>query len=317
MRKSVLISEFMDTPAVDMLRARFDVEYQPEFVHQRANLLAAVGSVQALIVRNLTQVNRELLAAAPALKVVGRLGVGLDNIDMEACAGRGVTVYPATGANAHSVAEYATCAAMLLLRGAFQATHATAAGTWQKVKLSGGFETSGKIMGVVGFGTIGRITARMAAGLGMQVIGYDPAVAAGDPAWNAHGATLVSFETLLDSADVVTLHVPLEAGTRNLFDATRLARMKKGAMLINTSRGGIVDESALADALISGHLGGAAIDVFAVEPLPAGSPLARAVEAGVANLVLTPHIAGLSAEANTRVSGMVAAKVAGFLERHG
>ena len=219
--------------------------------------------------------------------------------------------------DAHSVAEYATCAAMLLLRGAFQATHATAAGTWQKVKLSGGFETSGKILGVVGFGTIGRMTARMAAGLGMQVIGYDPAVAAGDPAWNAHGATLVSFETLLASADVVTLHVPLEAGTRSLFDAARLAQMKKGAMLINTSRGGIVDESALADALISGHIGGAAIDVFAVEPLPAGSALARAVEAGVPNLVLTPHIAGLSAEANTRVSGMIAAKVAGFLDRHG
>jgi (S)-sulfolactate dehydrogenase len=206
---------------------------------------------------------------------------------------------------------------MMLLRGAYQSNRATAEGKWHKVPLSKGFESSGKTLGLVGFGEIGRLTARIVKSIGMQVIAYDPVVKEDDPAWAELGALQVPFDILLARADVISLHVPLVAGTRNLFDAARLAQMKKGAILINTARGGIVDEAALAESLIAGHLGGAAIDVFAVEPLPAGTPLARALEAGVPNLVLTPHIAGLSAEANTRVSGMIAHKVTEFLERHG
>jgi (S)-sulfolactate dehydrogenase len=317
MRHKILITEFMDQPAVDALRAKFDVDYQPEYVHRRAELLAAVADVPALIVRNLTQVDREVLEAAPKLKVVGRLGVGLDNLDMDLCKARGVTVYPAAGANALSVAEYVVGTAMMLLRGAYQSTHATAEGKWHTVLLSKGFESSGKTLGLVGFGEIGRLSARIVKSIGMQVVACDPMVKGDDPAWAELDVEQVPFDILLARADVISLHVPLVAGTRNLFDAARLAQMKKGAILINTARGGIVDEAALADALVSGHLGGAAIDVFAVEPLPAGTPLARALEAGMPNLVLTPHIAGLSAEANTRVSGMIAHKVTEFLERHG
>ncbi len=319
MTHKILITEFMDTPAVDALRAKFEVNYQPEYVRKRPELLTAVAKVPALIVRNLTQVNREVLDAAPQLKVVGRLGVGLDNIDMALCQERGVTVYPASSANALSVAEYVIGTTMLLLRGAYQSTKPTVSGDWQKVKLSTGFETHGKTLGIVGFGEIGRITARLSRGLGMQVIAWDPYVKPDDPIWQTSGVARVSLDALTAQAHVVTLHVPLTDSTRNFFDAARIAKMRKGAMLINTARGGVIDEEALAQALMDGHLGGAAIDVYAKEPLPAATPLARAVEAGVANLVLTPHIAGLTLEANARVSGMISARVTEFLEklRHG
>ena len=315
MTHKILITEFMDAPAVDALRTKFEVNYQPDYVHKRVELLGAVRDVPALIVRNLTQVNGEVLDAAPKLKVLGRLGVGLDNIDMALCRERGITVYPASGANALSVAEYVIGTTMMLLRGAYQSTRPTAAGDWQKVKLSSGFETHGKTLGIVGFGEIGRITARLARSLGMQVIAWDPFVAANDPVWQSAGVTSVSLDALCAQAHVVTLHVPLHDSTRNFFDAVRIAGMRKGAILINTARGGVLDEEALAQSLIDGHLGGAAIDVFVQEPLPAATPLARAVDAGVANLVLTPHIAGLTKEANTRVSGMITARVTEFLEK--
>jgi (S)-sulfolactate dehydrogenase len=315
LRHRILITEFMDAPAVAALRAKFDVDYQPEFVRQRANLLAAVREVPALIVRNLTQVNREVFDAAPGLMVVGRLGVGLDNIDMALAKERGVTVYPASGANALSVAEYVIGTTFAMLRGAYMATAATAHGDWQKVKLSTGLEVHGKTLGLIGFGEIGRLTAGLGRTVGMRVIAHDPALTADAAVWREHGVQPMTLAALLSEAHVVSLHVPLIDATRNLIDTARLRAMRQGAFLINTARGGIVDEAALADALIAGHLGGAAIDVYATEPLPAGSPLARAVAAGVPNLILTPHIAGLTTEANTRVSGMIAARVTEFLER--
>ncbi|MEN4921574.1 hydroxyacid dehydrogenase [Achromobacter spanius] len=300
----VLISEFMDAPAVDALRQRFDVRYAPDLVEQRGALLEAAGDADALIVRNRSQVNAELLAAAPRLRVVGRLGVGLDNIDLPGCEARGIQVIPATGANARAVAEYVIGTMLALLRGAYAATPDVAAGKWPRTALSQGLEAHGRTLGVVGFGGIGRLAARLAQGLGMRVVGSDAALPASHPAWQETGAAPLALDELLAQADVVTLHVPLTADTRHLLDAGRIARMRPGAILINTSRGGIVDEAALAAALRAGHLRGAALDVFEEEPLPAGSPLADAP-----NLILTPHIAGLTQEANTRVSDMVAAGV--------
>ncbi|MFD4838024.1 hydroxyacid dehydrogenase [Achromobacter sp. NPDC058515] len=300
----VLISEFMDAPAVDALRQRFDVRYAPDMVEQRGALLEAAGDADALIVRNRSQVNAELLAAAPRLRAVGRLGVGLDNIDLPGCAARGIQVVPATGANARAVAEYVIGTMLALLRGAYAATPDVAAGRWPRAALSQGLEAQGRTLGVVGFGGIGRLAAQLARGLGMRVVGSDAALPPGHPAWEETGAAPLSLDALLAQADAVTLHVPLTADTRHLLDAARIGRMRPGAILINTSRGGIVDEAALAAALASGRLRGAALDVFEQEPLPAGSPLANAP-----NLILTPHIAGLTQEANTRVSDMVAAGV--------
>ncbi len=300
----VLISEFMDAPAVDALRQRFDVRYAPELVEQRAALLEAAADADALIVRNRSQVNAELLAAAPRLVAVGRLGVGLDNIDLAGCEARGIKVIPATGANARAVAEYVIGTMLSLLRGAYASTADVAAGTWPRTALSQGLEAHGRTLGVVGFGGIGRLAAQLARGLGMRIVGSDAALPPAHPAWQEAGAEPLALDELLGQADVVTLHVPLTPETRHLLNAARIERMRPGAILINTSRGGIVDEAALAAALRAGRLRGAALDVFEQEPLPAGGPLADAP-----NLILTPHIAGLTQEANTRVSDMVAAGV--------
>jgi (S)-sulfolactate dehydrogenase len=190
------------------------------------------------------------------------------------------------------------------LRGAYHSSAAVAGGKWPRNALSNGREAGGKTLGLIGFGSIGQLTARLARGLGMQVIAFDAMMADNHPAFAEHGVRCAGLDEVAATADVVSLHVPLVDSTRGLFDAARLASMKPGAVLINTARGGIVDEVALAAALRSGHLGGAAIDVFGTEPLPAAPHFE-----GCPNLVLTPHIAGVTAEANERVSFLIADKV--------
>ncbi|MGT2478942.1 NAD(P)-dependent oxidoreductase (plasmid) [Methylobacterium oryzae CBMB20] len=303
----VIISEFMDEAAIAAELAGFDVQYDPGLVDRPGDLAAAVARADALIVRNRTQVRGPLLDAARDLKVVGRLGVGLDNIDVPACQARGIAVYPATGANDGAVAEYVVATAMLLLRGAYGATARVAAGTWPRNALMGR-EIAGKRLGLVGFGSIARETARRAAALGMAVAAHDPFVAADDPAWSpAYGPVQrEALDALIAESDVLSLHVPLTDRTRGLIDAAALARMPRGAILINAARGGVVDEAAVAASLRSGHLGGAALDVFDREPLDAA---AGAVLAGVPNLILTPHIAGVTQESNVRVSAVTAAAV--------
>jgi len=306
----IVISESMDAPAVALLAREFDVDYRPALVDDPAALGKALATADAWIVRNRTQVRGETLAAAARLRVVGRLGVGLDNIDLEACQARNIRVFPAVGANAQSVAEYVVAVAMVLLRGAYYSTAAVAAGRWPRAMLSQGHEIAGKTLGLVGFGSIGQVTAVKAKALGLRVVAFDPGVPPDDPAWSRQGVERVDLDALLAASDVVSLHVPLVAATRGLLDAGRLARMKKGAVLVNTARGGIVDEAALAKALQEGHLGGAALDVFDNEPLVAGGPLGDAP-----NLILTPHIAGVTTESNERVSGIVARLVAEALRQ--
>ena len=300
----VVVTEFMDAPAVASLRLRHDVVYDPTLVDRHDALRAAVADADALIVRNRTRVDAALIAAAARLAVVGRLGVGLDNIDVAACGKRGIAVIPATGANALAVAEYVVGTAMMLLRGAHGATADVAAGRWPRERLSEGREIRGKTLGLVGFGGIGRLTADLARALGMTLVAHDPAIDPNAALWNDFGTQPLALDELFAVADVVSLHVPLVDSTRNLVDARRLALMKPHAILINTARGGIVDEAALAAALHAGRLGGAALDVFAREPLAAGSPLADAP-----NVLLTPHVAGVTAESNARVSAMIAERV--------
>jgi (S)-sulfolactate dehydrogenase len=244
------------------------------------------------------------------LRVVGRLGVGLDNIDVDACRARGIEVIAATGANARAVAEYVIATAMLLLRGAYGSTDAVAAGDWPRAALSGGRELDGKTLGVVGFGDIGRLTGRLARALGMHAIAFDPQLPDASAVWKEEATEPHALRDVIARADVLTLHVPLTASTRNLIDGAALAAMKRGAVLVNSSRGGVVDEAALAAALRAGTLAGAALDVFAEEPLRAGSPLV-----GCPDLILTPHVAGITFESNARVSSMIAERVAAALER--
>jgi (S)-sulfolactate dehydrogenase len=300
----IVISEFMDERAVAQLKAAHDVFYDPQLVGDAARLRAEAATADALVVRNLTQVRGELLAALTRCKVVGRLGVGLDNIDVPACEAKGIKVIPATGANALSVAEYVIASTMLLLRGAFASSAAVAAGEWPRAALGNGRETAGQTLGIIGFGSIGQTTARLARGLGMQVIAYDTMLAPDAPLFAQAGVRYAGLDELIRTADAVTLHVPLVDTTRGLFSAARIGQMKKGAVLINTSRGHIVDIAAVSAALRSGQLGGAAIDVFDAEPLPASAALQSCP-----NLLLTPHISGVSMQSNERVSFMIADKV--------
>ncbi|MEQ3625405.1 MAG: hydroxyacid dehydrogenase [Celeribacter sp.] len=300
----VIVSEFMDEAALAGFGPQVNVTYDPSLVDNREALLAALPDAQALIVRNRTQVDQAVLDAAPDLRVVGRLGVGLDNIDMAACKARGVVVHPATGANTLSVAEYVISTTLSLLRGAYTSNDAMVAGQWPRNALIG-LEASGRVMGLVGYGGIARAVAERARALGMTIAAYDPFLPADDPAWQ--GVQRCTIDELLSLADVVSLHVPLTDDTRGLIGTQAIAGMKPGAIVINTARGGVVDEAALADALREGRLGGAALDVFETEPLTAE---AGAVFKGVANLILTPHIAGVTDEGNIRVSAITVENVA-------
>ncbi|MBY0380493.1 MAG: hydroxyacid dehydrogenase [Xanthobacteraceae bacterium] len=292
----IVICEFMDEMAITQGLSGFDYFYDPNLVDRPDELAARVKDARALIVRNRTQVRGALLESGARLRAIGRLGVGLDNIDVAACDARGIAVLPASGANDLSVAEYVIATAMLLLRGAYGASSGVSAGKWPRNALIGR-ETAGKTMGLVGFGSIARLTAKLAMAMGMQVIGYDPF--AKDAVFAEAGIRKVALTDLLAQADVVSLHVPLTDETRNMIDAASLASMKPGAILINAARGGVVDEAAVAAALKAKRLGGAALDVFVEEPLSAGK---GQILVDLPNLILTPHIAGVTAESNTRVS---------------
>lgn len=308
----IVISEFMDEAALSGFAEQDQVLYAPELVDDRAALLAEVSNADALIVRNRTRVDAEVLAAAPLLKVVGRLGVGLDNIDLGACEKRGIRVCPATGANTLSVAEYVIAMTLVLLRGAYAANEEMIAGAWPRQSLIGG-EASGQTLGLVGFGEIARAVAVRASALGMEIAVCDPFLPASDAAWQGVRRH-ETIGSLLSGSDVISLHVPLTGDTRNLIDAKAIAGMRPRAVLINTARGGIVDEAAVAEALRAGTLGGAALDVFHSEPLPAAQ---AACFKDAPNLVLTPHIAGVTEQGNIRVSTVTVENVARELANAG
>lgn len=304
----IIISEFMDEAAIREILAGRDVIYDPKLVDRPDELAHLLRDARALVVRNRTQVRGALLDAATRLEVVGRLGVGLDNIDVETCKARGVAVYPATGANDVSVAEYVITAALVLLRRAWFATPAVTQGQWPRMTTIGR-EISGKVLGLVGLGGIARETATRARALGMTVLAHDPLLPASHPAWQL--AESVALPELLARADVLSLHVPLTPTTQGMIGASQLTAMRPGSILINAARGGVVDEAALVEALRSGHLGGAALDVFATEPLDATR---GGLFVDVPNLVLTPHIAGVTEESNVRVSEVTARAVLAHLD---
>jgi len=299
----IVISEFMEESAVAGLAAEFAVLYDPTLVDRPVELRRALADARALILRNRTRVDRALLNAAPRLRVIGRLGVGLDNIDLDACREQGIAVCPATGANDGAVAEYVLGTALLLLRDLAGATARMLAGEWPRRDFVG-HELAGKTLGLLGYGRIARAVARRAAALEMHIAAHDPYIAPEDPA--RQRVRSLPLEDLLAQADILSLHLPLTPETRHLLDARRIARMKKGAVLINTARGGILDEEAVVAALCEGRLAGAALDVFEEEPLTAET---AARFRGAPNLLLTPHIAGVTVESNRRVSRVTAENV--------
>ena len=294
----IVITEFMDEAvARDLAEAR-DVLYDPGLVDRPDDLAAAARSCRALIVRNRTRVDAALLDLCPDLRVIGRLGVGLERIDLAACKARGVVVCPARGANAVSVAEYVIATLLIMLRGAYHATAQVIGGAWPRRELIGR-EAAGRALGLVGFGAIARHVAVRAQALGLRLMACDPFVHPEDPVWRELRTERVALDRLLETSDAVSLHTPLTEETRHLIDAAALAKMKRHAILINTTRGGVVDEAALVEALRAGAIGGAVLDVFAEEPLTADR---GALFAGVPNLLLTPHIAGVTEDSNRWLS---------------
>jgi (S)-sulfolactate dehydrogenase len=291
----IVITEFMDDGPVEELKAKYDVHWDKTLCERPDDIKPLLGDAVALIVRNRTPVTDDIISAGPNLKVLGRLGVGLDNIDVQACERRGVKVCPATGSNNVTVAEYTICTMLMLLRGSFYSKADILAGKWPR-STNIGLEARGRTLGILGLGMIGSATARMASGLEMQVIASDPYIPADAPGWEY--AQNVSFEDLIARSDILTVHVPLQPDTLGIIDAAAMAGMKKASFLINTARGGVIEEDALIGALKSGHISGAALDVFADEPLSAQT---AAKFADAPNLILTPHISGVTVESGAAI----------------
>jgi len=286
-RPRVLITEELHASHA-ALGADVEVLEESDLWSRREDLRRQIASAQGLVVRNHTRVDRELLAAAPVLRVVGRLGAGLDNVDVEALRERRIDLIHGGGLNARAVAEYALGAAIVLVRRMTESDRQVRAGHWLRHV---GLELRGQTLGVVGLGATGAELCRLGLALGMEVIGHDPFLAPPELVVRA------SLEELLRRSVVVSLHVPLVPATRNLIGGAQLALMPRGAILINAARGGVVDEVALADALRSGALGGAALDVRPEEPPSSDDPL-RALD----NVLLTPHLAGLTRQSQEAIA---------------
>jgi D-3-phosphoglycerate dehydrogenase / 2-oxoglutarate reductase len=269
-----------------------------------ASLPSELADADALVIRSATKATAVLLEKAPKLRVIGRAGVGVDNVDMDAATRRGVLVMNTPGGNAVSVAEHTIALMLGLARAVPQANASIQAGKWEKSAFSG-TEMRGKTIGLVGLGRVGTEVARRARGLEMKVLAYDPFVT--PAAAREVEVELLPLDEVLKQADVVSLHTSLSGATEKMIDAAAIAKMKKGARLINCARGELIDEAALAEALGSGALAGAAVDTFATEP-PKNSPLI-----GLPNLIATPHIAGSTAEAQEEVGTAIALQVRDYL----
>ncbi|MCL4767009.1 MAG: hydroxyacid dehydrogenase [Hyphomicrobiaceae bacterium] len=306
---TVIISEFMDEEAVATLRPDFGVLYDPQLVDRPDELRARLAQCRGLIVRNRTQVDAALLDAAPRLEVVGRLGVGLDNIDLAACRARRIPVFPATGTNDETVAEFTIGAILMLARGgAYHVTGDVLEGRWPRTRIKGR-DVKGMHLGLLGFGAVARQVAVRARAFGMRLAAHDPLVSAGHPAWEELGVTSCTLDELLERSQVLSLHVPLTSATRGILDDARLRKLPPGAYVINTARGGLICERSLAEALRESRIGGAFLDVVEDEPLAAGSALA-----GAPNLHLSPHVAGITRESVLRASMLTVENVRNALQ---
>jgi D-3-phosphoglycerate dehydrogenase len=295
----VLVREKIADAGIELLREKFEVDVDTE-----SPLDEILGGYDALIVRSATKVTAAVIAHGTRLKVIGRAGVGVDNVDVDAATRRGIVVANAPESNIVSAAEHTIGLLTALARNIPQAHAALVDGRWERSKW-GGVELADKVLGVLGFGRIGRLVARRALGLQMKVVAYDPFVPA--ERFRELGAEPASFDDVLARSDFVTLHLPLNDETRGAIDADAIAKMKDGARLINAARGELVDEAALVDALESGKLAGAAIDVYPEEPYT--GPLLRAPR-----VVVTPHLAASTDEAQDRAGVIVAEQVAAALE---
>lgn len=300
----VLISEDLRAPAIERLAAKYEIVSNGNLWQQPARLKAAIGEARVLLVRNQTQVSAEVLQAAPNLVGIGRIGVGLDNIDVAKASSLGIVVVAPLNANAVSVAELAIALILAMARRIPQADRSTKEGNWDR-KGCTGMELAGKTLAVCGLGRIGSAVAKLGGAFGMRVAAFDSFVKPDSAVARESGAMLCdTMEAALAQADFVSIHLPLTRETRHVFSKEMFAAIKSGAYFINTSRGAVVDEEALIDALQTGRLAGAALDVRELEPPPA-----RGTLESMPNVILTPHIGSFTAEAQERTFEAVATDV--------
>ena len=307
MAPRVLISDKLSPTAVQIFKDRgLEVDYLPDLGKDKDALLAAIDGFDGLAIRSATKVTEKLLAETDSLKVIGRAGIGVDNVDIPAASAKGIVVMNTPFGNSITTAEHAVAMLFAAARQIPQADRSTQQGLWEKSKFMG-VELTSKTLGIIGCGNIGSITAERAVGLRMRVIAFDPFLSP-ERALDL-GVEKVELDALLSRADFITLHTPLTDKTRNILDAENLAKTKPGVRIVNCARGGLIDENALADAIKSGHVAAAAIDVFAEEPAKDN------VLFGLDGVICTPHLGAATSEAQENVAIQVAEQMSDFLLR--
>ncbi len=301
----VLISDKLSPAAVQIFKDRgIDVTFEPDLGKDKEKLLSVIGDYDGLAIRSATKATEKIIAAASNLKVIGRAGIGVDNVDIPAASKKGIIVMNTPFGNSITTAEHAISMMMAVARQIPEANASTHAGKWEKSRFMG-VELTSKTLGVIGAGNIGSIVIDRAQGLKMKVVAYDPFLS--EERALQIGVEKVELDELLGRSDFITMHVPLTEQTKNILSAANIAKLKKGVRIVNCARGGLVDEEALAAALKSGHVAGAAFDVFAVEPATE-SPLFN-----LPNVVVTPHLGAATTEAQENVALQVAEQMSDYL----
>ena len=302
----ILITEFINQNSLDNLKKKFDVKYEEKLCENKLELEEIIKEYDGLIVRNKTQVNSDILKNASKLKFIGRLGVGLDNIDTEYCKNKDIHVQPATGMNADSVAEYVVSSSMSLIKKIPMFHSGTAKGEWPRTTIKS-TEINQKNLGIIGFGTIGKKVAEYSSKNGLKILAYDPYIKEIND--KEIDAKLSGLNEIYEKSDIISIHLPLTDETKNMINKSSFSQMKNNPIIINTSRGGIINESDLINAYHENIISGFALDVFENEPIE--SEFYNKIKPGM-NCILTPHISGVTTESNIRVSDFIVKKITDF-----
>ena len=303
----ILITEFINDNSLQNLKKNFEVHYDEKLWNQAENLIKFIQNFDGLIVRNKTKVTKDLLDNAGNLKFIGRLGVGLDNIDTEYCKNKKIHVQPATGMNADSVVEYVVSSSLSLIKKIPLFNNGTIKGEWPRTKIKSE-EINGKTLGLIGYGSIGKKVSKYCSNLGLNIIAHDPYL---KDQTNENNAKFVELNQIYEMSDIISLHLPLTDLTKNLINKVSFSNMKQNPIIINTSRGSIINEDDLIDAYNNNLISGFALDVFENEPIQ--DSLYNKINESM-NCILTPHISGITSQSNERVCNFIANRTVEFFK---
>jgi len=302
----ILITEFINQNSINNLKKKFEIKYDEKIYENKLKLENIIHNYEGLIVRNKTQVDSNVLKKAKKLKFIGRLGVGLDNIDTEFCKNKNIHVQPATGMNADSVAEYVVSSSMSLIKKIPMFHNGTIKGEWPRTTIRSA-EINQKFLGIIGFGTIGKKVAKFCSKNGLKILAYDPYI--NEINDKEIDAKLSNLNEIYEKSDIISIHLPLTDETKNMINKSSFSKMKNNPIIINTSRGSIINENDLIDAYHEKIISGFALDVFENEPIE--SKFYNKIVPGM-NCILTPHISGVTTESNIRVSDFIVKKIVNF-----